>query len=66
MTQNYERMVEIFVKADLRDEIRTLKKVGGLTYDQFLRNLIKKDLGVNPSLKGIKKNNQSDRQEVLP
>ena len=42
MTQNYIRMVEIFVKADLRDEIRTLKEVDGLTYDQFLRNLIKK------------------------
>ena len=43
MTQNYIRMVEIFVKADLRDEIRTLKEVDGLTYDQFLRNLIKKN-----------------------
>ena len=41
MTQNYERLVEVFVKADLRDEIKSLKKE--LTYDQFLRNLIKKN-----------------------
>lgn len=31
-------MVEIYVKPDLRDEIKSLKQ--GLTYDQYLRNLI--------------------------
>ena len=35
----YERLVEIFVKPDLRDEIRELKQ--GKTYDEFLRILVK-------------------------
>jgi len=37
----YERLVEIFVKSDLRDEIRELKQ--RQTYDKFLRNLIEKN-----------------------
>jgi len=39
--QKYSRLVEIFVKPDLRDEIRELKQ--GRTYDEFLRILIKNE-----------------------
>ena len=39
--QKYSRLVEIFVKPDLRDEIRELKR--GRTYDEFLRILIKNE-----------------------
>lgn len=35
----YQRLVDIFVKPDLRDEIRELKREQ--TYDEFLRDLIK-------------------------
>lgn len=34
----HERLVELFVKPDLRDLIKELKK--NKTYDQFLRELI--------------------------
>lgn len=40
MKKTYERLVELFVKSDLRDEIKQLKQ--GQTYDEFLRDLIKK------------------------
>lgn len=49
----YLRMVEIFVKPDLRDEIRQMKKE--LTYDEFLRELIK---GVPVAAKATGKTNQ--------
>ena len=39
MVQNYDRLVNVFVRPDLRDAIRALKQEK--TYDQFLRNLIK-------------------------
>jgi hypothetical protein len=38
MAQDYSRLVDLFVKPDLRDEIKFLKREQ--TYDQFLRNLI--------------------------
>lgn len=37
----YERLVEIYVKPELRDKIRVLKE--GLTYDQFLTKLLEKN-----------------------
>jgi len=43
MKKNYERLVELFVKSDLRDEIKGLKREK--TYDEFLRNLIRKEKG---------------------
>ena len=36
----YQRLVEIYVKPDLRDKIKILK--GGLTSDEFLRDLLGK------------------------
>lgn len=42
----YQRMVEVYVYPDLRDEIKRLKQ--GQTYDQFLRDLIKKESGSFP------------------
>lgn len=39
-------MVEVYVYPDLRDEIKRLKQ--GQTYDQFLRDLIKKESGSFP------------------
>jgi len=36
----YQRLVEIYVKPDLRDKIKILK--GGKTSDEFLRYLIEK------------------------
>jgi len=66
VTQNYERLVDLFVKPDLRDEIKSLKKEQ--TYDQFLRELIEnyKNSGSHPSRdkKTPTKDNQS--REVLP
>lgn len=38
MAQDYSRLVDLFVKPDLRDEIKFLKREQ--TYDRFLRNLI--------------------------
>jgi len=43
MKKTYVRLVELFVKSDLRDEIKQLKK--HQTYDQFIRDLIKKNNG---------------------
>ena len=42
MQKKYERLVELFVKPDLRDEIKSLKREQ--TYDEFLRLLIKKNI----------------------
>ena len=41
MSNEYVRLVHLFVKPDLRDEIKIIKKEK--TYDEFLRNLIKKN-----------------------
>jgi len=41
MKENYVRLVELFVKSDLRDEIKGLKREK--TYDEYLRDLIKKN-----------------------
>lgn len=38
MTKTYDRLVEVFVKSDLRDRIRTLKKEK--TYDEYLRGIV--------------------------
>ena len=43
MTQNYTRLVEVFVKPDLRDKIKLLKREQ--TYDEYLRVLIEKKEG---------------------
>ena len=42
MSNEYTRLVHLFVKPDLRDEIKIIKKEK--TYDEFLRNLIKKNV----------------------
>ena len=41
MSNEYVRLVHLFVKPDLRDEIKIIKKEK--TYDEFLRNLIIKN-----------------------
>ena len=43
----YQRMVEIYVKPDLRDKIKSLK--GGKTSDEFLRELLKDEKKESPT-----------------
>ena len=55
----YERLVEIYVHNDLRHEIKTLKK--DLTYDEFLRNLIKNSaIKPSPSIEPLKETLQKE------
>ena len=60
MYVKYERLVEIFVKSDLRDEIRELKQ--GQTYDEYLRVLIenKKPPNTEASGRGSKSRRKGD------
>lgn len=43
----YQRLVEIYVKPELRAEIKKLKN--NLTYDQYLEGLIQKEKKANPA-----------------
>ena len=64
MPDNYTRLVDLFVKPDLRDEIKILKKE--LTYDQFLRELIKKNKSekLEISQTSISKNHSVRRESL--
>lgn len=64
MVQNYNRLVNVFVRPDLRDEIRLLKRKK--TYDEFLRNLIKKHKFEDLSLASNLRKSQTHKAGEFP